>query len=282
MQSSERKPLDAARMFTSLTLLILLNSPLSQLFQSIPDLFAAVNCIRRIQDYLNADSRNDYRSAKLSSPSSATPHDSSDESHILAHSVTDDIELRHMTIAAGKRTTSNTEGAEAISVRQGAFGWGRDAEPIVRDIDLSLKQSTLTMVIGPIASGKSTLVKALLGEVSILRGSVQLATLDIAYCDQHAWLINASLQRNILGFANFDGPWYRSVTRACALDKDIATLPNGDRTLIGSGGITLSGGQKQRVVRVIVSDEHGSAELIVPLTGSGTSRIRQEKHYDLR
>jgi ABC-type multidrug transport system fused ATPase/permease subunit len=128
-------------MFTSLTLLILLNSPLSQLFQSIPDLFAAVNCIRRIQDYLNADSRNDYRSAKLSSPSSATPHDSSDESHILAHSVTDDIELRHMTIAAGKRTTSNTEGAEAISVRQGAFGWGRDAEPIVRDIDLSISET---------------------------------------------------------------------------------------------------------------------------------------------
>ena len=254
IQSSEHKPLDAARMFTSLTLLILLNSPLSQLFQTIPNIFAAINCIRRIQDYLNEDSRNDYRLTKSWTPNSTTPRGSSEESYNLAQGMPEGIELKHMAIPTGETSTSTTTGEVVVSVRQGAFGWTKDAEPVVRDIDLSIKRSTLTMVIGPIASGKSTLVQALLGEVNILQGSIQVATSDIGYCDQHPWLINASLQRNILGFANFDGPWYRSVVRACTLDKDIATLPNGDQTLIGSGGITLSGGQKQRVVRGICSN----------------------------
>jgi ATP-binding cassette subfamily C (CFTR/MRP) protein 1 len=46
----------------------------------------------------------------------------------------------------------------------------------------------------------------------------------------------------------FDAPWYLEVLKSCALLEDLRNYPAGDRTLIGSKGITLSGGQKQRIV----------------------------------
>lgn len=71
---------------------------------------------------------------------------------------------------------------------------------------------------------------------------------SIAYCAQTPWLVNKSIQKNILGTSLYDGPWYKTVLSACALFEDLKNYPAGDRTLVGSKGITLSGGQKQRIV----------------------------------
>ena len=46
-----------------------------------------------------------------------------------------------------------------------------------------------------------------------------------------------------------DRGWYETVIHACALESDIAELPQGDLTLVGSAGHSLSGGQKLRLVR---------------------------------
>jgi ABC-type bacteriocin/lantibiotic exporter with double-glycine peptidase domain len=70
----------------------------------------------------------------------------------------------------------------------------------------------------------------------------------VAFCDPNPWLINGSVQRNILGFSKFDGPFYRAVLHACGLEDDLATFPMGDQSLVGRKGIILSGGQKQRLV----------------------------------
>ena len=57
--------------------------------------------------------------------------------------------------------------------------------------------------------------------------------------------------------------WYDTVIRACALDGDIAELPQSDLTLVGSAGHSLSGGQKLRLVR-LQYPRFQSSELIVP------------------
>jgi len=72
----------------------------------------------------------------------------------------------------------------------------------------------------------------------------------MAFCAQTPWLVNKSIQQNILGQSLFDATWYTEVVRACALVEDFGSYPAGDRTLVGSKGITLSGGQKQRIVRL--------------------------------
>jgi ABC-type multidrug transport system fused ATPase/permease subunit len=104
---------------------------------------------------------------------------------------------------------------------------------------------------------------ALLGEMSRIKGEVFLPggysredvlpdpetglTETVAYCAQSAWLVNANVRDNIL-FANpFDEKRYKDVIVACALERDLAILDNGDKTLVGEKGITLSGGQKQRI-----------------------------------
>ncbi|OLN88160.1 Multidrug resistance-associated protein 1-like protein 1, partial [Colletotrichum chlorophyti] len=126
---------------------------------------------------------------------------------------------------------------------------GAKEEPIVHDVTLSIGKSTYTAVIGPIGCGKSTILKAILGEVSVVSGSVcvKQAGLSIAYCDQSAWLRNISVKSNVIGHDEFDQNWYASVVRACALKENISRFREGDDTLVGSGGIALSGGQKQRV-----------------------------------
>ena len=100
-----------------------------------------------------------------------------------------------------------------------------------------------------VGSGKFTLMHALLGETITHKGFLSVASTDsIAFCSQTAWLINRSIQENILGTSMFDAPWYLEVLKSCALLEDLRNYPAGDRTLIGSKGITLSGGQKQRIV----------------------------------
>lgn len=116
-------------------------------------------------------------------------------------------------------------------------------------MNLVIPPRQLTMVAGPIASGKSTLCKVLLGETPVFDGKVilGLSSRRIGYCDQIPFLSNASIKQNILGFASFDQTRYEEVIEAAMLKIDLATLAQGDNTKIGSNGIALSGGQKQRV-----------------------------------
>lgn len=135
-----------------------------------------------------------------------------------------------------------------VSISDGNFGWTKETMALV-DIDLAIPSRQLTIVVGPIASGKTTLCKTLLGEAPYFNGQVVLQTHSrrIGYCDQNPFLSNATIKQNIVGFASFNQSRYNEVIEATMLTIDLLTLPLGDDTKVGSNGITLSGGQKQRV-----------------------------------
>ncbi|XP_030838922.1 ATP-binding cassette sub-family C member 9 isoform X2 [Strongylocentrotus purpuratus] len=137
-----------------------------------------------------------------------------------------------------------------LKVTDGGFTWDHTSTtPILSDIQLELPAGQLTMIVGQVGSGKSSLLSAILGEMSTLHGEVrwnrELST--IAYAAQKAWLINASLKENIIFGNQFLPDRYEKVIKACCLQPDIDILPAGDKTEIGEKGINLSGGQKQRV-----------------------------------
>lgn len=69
----------------------------------------------------------------------------------------------------------------------------------------------------------------------------------VAYVPQQAWILNASIRKNILFTKPFKNKKYEEVLKACALTYDLNVLPAGDETEIGEKGINLSGGQKQRI-----------------------------------
>jgi len=233
------KTLDTSRLFTSLSLIQLLATPLVQTFQVLPIMAASLGCLQRIQKFLLAESRSDHRIevSTLDAGRRSHPHPDQFSSDVIA--------MENLRPKVPNGITSNG-GSEVILVRNGTFGWKHDA-PVISDVNIAIRQSEVAILIGPIASGKSTLLKALLGETESSKGFVFVSSTDFAFCDQTPWLINASIKKNIIGFADFDENWYNNVVHASALEEDLAIFAKGDETLIGSAGITLSGGQKQRV-----------------------------------
>ncbi|XP_055033571.2 ATP-binding cassette sub-family C member 5 [Misgurnus anguillicaudatus] len=113
-------------------------------------------------------------------------------------------------------------------------------------IDLCIRKGSLVGVCGGVGSGKSSLLSALLGQMTLLGGSVAVNG-DLAYVAQQAWILNDSLRENILFGKEYIEEKYNAVLDACCLVPDIAELPYGDMTEIGEKGANLSGGQRQRV-----------------------------------
>ncbi|XP_070559523.1 ATP-binding cassette sub-family C member 9-like isoform X4 [Ptychodera flava] len=138
----------------------------------------------------------------------------------------------------------------ALKITDGIFSWDHDGTvPTLRDINCEIHVGSLVMIIGLVGSGKSSLLSAILGEMSTIHGSVQFTREKsrVSYVPQKAWLQNATLRDNILFGQEFDLKRYNAVIEACALQPDIDILPAGDMTEIGERGINLSGGQKHRV-----------------------------------
>ncbi|KAM5346374.1 hypothetical protein ACJ41O_009379 [Fusarium nematophilum] len=209
-------------LFTSMSYIALVTLPLIGLFQGLPRIFAAVTCTIRIQRFLAADSRLDFRARDaLQSPKSSSEKASS---------------------------TPENEPVLAFSIENGNFGWGGEKMTLNR-INATIPANKLTIVVGEVASGKTTFCKVLLGEVPASSGAVRafFPSSRIGYCEQTPFLYNASFKENIIGHCAFDQKKYDDIIDATMLGTDAGLLPQGHDTKIGSNGIMLSGGQKQRV-----------------------------------
>ncbi|GMF18732.1 unnamed protein product [Phytophthora lilii] len=142
----------------------------------------------------------------------------------------------------------NLEHNKAVIFFQDAdFQWIEDSPtPTLSNITFTLQPGTLTVVVGPVGSGKSSLVNAILGEMHQLRGTREVRG-DVAYASQQAWIQNQTVRDNILFGEPYDADHYQRIVRACQLLPDFEMLEQGDQTEIGERGINLSGGQKARV-----------------------------------
>ncbi|KAF0693439.1 hypothetical protein As57867_015547, partial [Aphanomyces stellatus] len=145
-----------------------------------------------------------------------------------------------------------------LAIEQGDFSWSVThaipCEPdalaphlTLRNINLLLQPKSLTIVVGAVGSGKSSLISALLGEIHQVRGTQTRDHSRFAYVSQEAWIQHATLKDNIVFDSPYDDTYYHQVLAACQLETDLAMLPEGDATEIGERGINLSGGQKARV-----------------------------------
>mmetsp|Transcript_12047 Transcript_12047/g.36284 ORF Transcript_12047/g.36284 Transcript_12047/m.36284 type:complete len:1354 (+) Transcript_12047:88-4149(+) len=121
-----------------------------------------------------------------------------------------------------------------------------ESRTLLRGLTLDLAPRTLMAVVGETGAGKSGLLLSLLGETTVVAGSLGV-TGSIAYCAQSAWIRNASVRENILFGAPFDREKYDDAVYRAALSQDLRELKDGDDTEIGEKGLNISGGQKQRV-----------------------------------
>ncbi|RHY84314.1 hypothetical protein DYB26_002032 [Aphanomyces astaci] len=135
-----------------------------------------------------------------------------------------------------------------VELSHADFSWTNDATaPTLKDISLQLEPGTLTIVVGAVGSGKSSLVSAILGDVHVTSGSRRVFA-RFSYVSQESWIQHATIKDNIVFLSPlFDQDLYDRVVSACQLGPDLAMLPKGDATEIGERGINLSGGQKARI-----------------------------------
>ncbi|GMF33368.1 unnamed protein product [Phytophthora fragariaefolia] len=174
-----------------------------------------------------------------------------DASVAVAEAVTSTSRLSDF-LAAGESTRTiqgndMCSAAPLVALDNADFQWEEEAStPTLSNICLTLQPGTLTIVVGPVGSGKSSLVNAILGEMQQVRGS-RVVRGDIAYASQQAWIQNQTVRENILFGEPYDAEHYDRVIAACQLVHDFVALEHGDRTEIGERGINLSGGQKARI-----------------------------------
>uniref|UniRef100_A0A7N8YIK0 Multidrug resistance-associated protein 4 n=1 Tax=Mastacembelus armatus TaxID=205130 RepID=A0A7N8YIK0_9TELE len=118
--------------------------------------------------------------------------------------------------------------------------------PTLQNVSFTVRSWQLLAVIGPVGAGKSSLLSAILGELSRESGVVKVKG-ELSYISQKPWIFPGTIRSNILFGKELNPQRYDRVLRACALKRDMDRLPGGDLAMVGDRGANLSGGQKARV-----------------------------------
>ncbi|KAK2949702.1 Multidrug resistance-associated protein [Blattamonas nauphoetae] len=138
-----------------------------------------------------------------------------------------------------------------------AFSGTTNADgPTLMDVNVTIPKGSLTMIVGEVGSGKSSLGSAIVGDIERLSGTIRTEG-RITYCPQTPWINNNTVRGNITFNADYDEAKYNETVRVCALEPDFKIFAAGDQTAIGEKGVNMSGGQKARIqlARAIYSDK---------------------------
>lgn len=252
----------ASIIFTMIELLPHIQGTVGMVPMVLQDYFAARSNARRIEAFLKAP----------------------EMKGVLDESLTGRVSFRNARIAWPSDRQQNHQGKQANLP-------GRFA---LHGLNTEFPVGELSVLYGETGSGKSLVLAAILGEVDLLSGRIEVPSLkqSVGFVSQTPWLQNATVKDNILFGSALDETRYRKVLRACALETDLAALANGDETYIGLRGVKLSGGQRVRVslgralyssARLLVLDDifssldsHVSKDIFKALTGElshGRTRI---------
>jgi ATP-binding cassette, subfamily C, bacterial PrsD len=163
-------------------------------------------------------------------------------------------------IPAGKDQMALPKPVSAITVEGVSVVPPGDTKVVVQDIVFRLEKGSGLGIIGPSASGKSSLARAIVGVWRPVRGTIRLdgAALDqwsshslgqhIGYLPQDVELLSGNVAQNIARFiADPQADDVLAAAKAAGVHDLIVRLPEGYKTEIGESGTALSAGQRQRI-----------------------------------
>lgn len=234
------KKLESAIIFPALAYFTVLRTPLMVLPSAYTVTVDAYIALKRIQTFLLAED-----SSPIPPPEPSHEYALSMDNACFAWdqlpSDTESIDTlvpaqSNLSDASGevKTTTGSVDGEESETIAY------------LDKINLKIPRGALVAVVGPVGSGKSSLLQAMIGNMTLTDGHVVRGT-NISYASQTAWIQNATICDNILFDTPFDEERYHRVVKACSLEADLKLFPFGDQTEIGERGVNLSGGQKARL-----------------------------------
>ncbi|XP_070611081.1 ATP-binding cassette sub-family C member 9 [Erythrolamprus reginae] len=260
---AEDEQLTTAQAFASLSLFHILVTPLFLLSTVVRFAVKAIVSVQKLNEFLLSD---DIGEDSWRNGESLLPYESCKRHPGLhAKAINRKQPLRHQLDGYDQPQRISTKHLTidecAIKVTNGYFSWGSGLATL-SDIDIRIPAGQMTMIVGQVGCGKSSLLLAILGEMQTLEGKVHWNRLNeaessveaswrnrfsVAYAAQKPWLLNATVEENVTFGSPFNKQRYKAVTDVCSLQPDIDLLPFGDQTEIGERGINLSGGQRQRI-----------------------------------
>ena len=149
--------------------------------------------------------------------------------------------------------------AGALALERAVFALPKMERPILRGVSFSLAPGEALGLIGPSASGKSTLARVMVGVWKPTAGVVRLDGADVAtwpreklgphigYLPQDVELFGGTVAENIARLGEPDAAEVIRAAQGAQVHELILRLPRGYDTEIGEGGQTLSPGQRQRI-----------------------------------
>ena len=157
--------------------------------------------------------------------------------------------------------------AGEIEFKDLTFKYTGTAQPVLRGVNLRIAPGQTVAFVGPVGSGKSTLMnlvprlldaedgQILIDGHSIRRIPLRVLRSSIGYVQQEALLFSETIAANIaFGLEETSREEIETAAAEAGIAEDIAEFPEGYETLVGERGITLSGGQKQRatIARAVI------------------------------
>uniref|UniRef100_A0A8C8I267 ATP-binding cassette, sub-family C (CFTR/MRP), member 8 n=1 Tax=Oncorhynchus tshawytscha TaxID=74940 RepID=A0A8C8I267_ONCTS len=268
---SEEADLSPAVAFASLSLFHILVTPLFLLSSVVRSTVKALVSAQKLSEFFSSDEIGDEQEPNATMPAGPSNHNSKYQAVPLKvvnrkRPPREDC-WNNYSQKGGDPPPQERDQDLCFRITSGYFTW-TDGPPTLSNIDIKVPFGQLTMIVGQVGCGKSSLLLAALGEMQRVSGTVtwnSLPNLDsegderyvsegderkrgsVAYASQKPWLLNATLVENITFEMPMIKPRYKAVIEACSLQPDIDILPQGDQTEIGERGIVLSGGQRQRI-----------------------------------
>ncbi|EAA6042675.1 type I secretion system permease/ATPase [Salmonella enterica] len=136
---------------------------------------------------------------------------------------------------------------------------GSSEAVVLHNVSFGIQPGDVLGIIGPSASGKSTLARVLVGVWPVSEGTVRLDNSDIyqwdkselgpyiGYLPQDIELFAGTIAENIARFNDIDSEKVIEAAKLAGVHELILRFPDGYNTVLGSSGVGLSGGQKQRI-----------------------------------
>ncbi|KAJ3309498.1 Multidrug resistance-associated protein 1 [Boothiomyces sp. JEL0838] len=235
--------LSPVAIFPSLTLFNNLFQPILVIPQALTALVVASVSYKRVVEFLAAEEADELETLHTSSldPNGDVLLEIKDGSFKWEKTLKEDEE-KQKEADGGKKNKKKKKQEKEIDV---------ELEPVsdafkIENVTITVKKGSKVGIVGPVGSGKSSLLSAIIGEMPKVSGELNLGG-KLAYCSQQPWILTDTVEGNIVFNNEFNQDRFDKVLEATGLDKDMKQFPAGVKTEIGEKGVNLSGGQKARV-----------------------------------